>query len=77
MKQRFMNIPLGYYDFDYNSDLHLHQGAIIVGNYKLIVGPQENHCDSIMYCPLDYRCIIVRGQKVMIACDPYCMCLYS
>ena len=53
MKQQFMNIPLGYYNFDYNSDLHLHQGAIIVGNYKLIVGPQENHCDSIMYSPLD------------------------
>ena len=57
MKQQFMNIPLGYYDFDYNSDLRLHQGAIIVGNYKLIVGPQENHCDSIMYSPLDYPCI--------------------
>ena len=63
-------IPLGY-DFDYNAKLRPHQGALIVGNHKLIVGPQETHsCDSTMYSPLDYPC--TDGPKGD-DCNPYCL----
>ena len=41
-------IVLGY---DFNN-----VGAIISGNYKLIVGPQPSKCDSLMWTPLDYPC---------------------
>ena len=61
-------IVIGY-DFDY-SKYHTHQGAIISGNYKLIVGPQETHCDSLMWTPLDYPC--VNGDE-SADCNQYCL----
>ena len=55
-------IVLGY---DFNN-----QGAIIVGNYKLIVQLQGANCDSLMWSPLDYPC----SQGATGAnCDPYCL----
>ena len=59
-------IVLGY-DFD-NS--HPHQGALIMGDYKLVVGPQSFGCDSLMWSPLDYPC--TDGPKGP-DCDPYCL----
>ena len=38
------------------------QGAIIVGDYKLIVNPQKFGCDSLMWSPLDYITPAVRGK---------------
>ena len=48
------------------------KGAIIVGEYKLIVGSQMGrpHCDSLMYSPLDYPCT---NGTVGNDCDPYCL----
>ena len=48
------------------------QGAIIAGNYKLIVGAQKfpQECDSIMWSPMDYPC--TQGPKGD-DCDPYCL----
>lgn len=46
------------------------QGAIIVGNYKLIVNPQDHGCDSLMWSPLDYPCS--QGEKGP-DCKPYCL----
>ena len=55
-------IVLGY---NYSS-----AGAIIVGEYKLIVGKQKHGCDSLMFCPLDYPC--TKGTEGN-DCDPYCL----
>ena len=59
-------IVLGY-DFDGS---HPNQGAIIVGNYKLIVQPQAHGCDSVMWSPLDYPCS--QGENGP-DCNPYCL----
>ena len=59
-------IVLGY-DFD---NAHPNQGAIIVGNYKLIVQPQKFNCDSVMWSPLDYPCS--QGENGP-DCNPYCL----
>ena len=45
-------------------------GAIIVGEYKLIVGKQKRGCDSIMFSPLNYPC--TKGTEGN-DCDPYCL----
>ena len=47
-------------------------GAIIVGDYKLIVSDQSQSgsCDSLMWSPLDYPCHDgPKGEN----CDPYCL----
>ena len=45
-------------------------GAIIVGDYKLIVGKQPEKCDSLMWTPLDYPCHDgPKGEN----CDPHCL----
>ena len=59
-------IVLGY-NF---SASHPNQGAIIVGNYKLIVQPQGHSCDDVMWSPLDYPCS--KGETGS-DCDPYCL----
>ena len=48
------------------------KGAIIVGEYKLIVGSQSGKpgCDGLMYSPLDYPC---SNGTVGPDCDPYCL----
>lgn len=61
-------IVLGY-DFDY-SPKHTHQGAIIAGKYKLIVGNQFTHCNALMWSPLDYPC---SNGSESTDCDPYCL----
>ena len=45
-------------------------GAIIVGDYKLIVNEQSGGCDSLMWSPLDYPC---HDGPVGEKCDPYCL----
>ena len=55
------------YNFNHS---HPEQGALILGDYKLIVGPQEYGCDSIYWSPLDYPCD--QGTKGP-DCDPYCL----
>ena len=45
-------------------------GAVIAGNYKLIVEPQGTNCDGLMWSPLDYPCS--QGEKGP-NCDPYCL----
>ena len=61
-------IVLGF-NFTY-SKTHTNQGAIIVGENKLIVGPQKSGCDSVMWSPIDYPCSQgVNGDD----CDPYCV----
>ena len=45
-------------------------GAIIVGDYKLIVRSQGKKCHSLMWSPLDYPC--EKGPKG-VDCDPYCL----
>ena len=45
-------------------------GAIIKGDYKLIVGPQSTQCDSLMWSPLTYPC--EQGPKGE-NCDQYCL----
>ena len=59
-------IVLGY---NFNNS-HPMQGALISGNYKLIVGLQENGCDSLMWSPLDYPC--TQGENGP-DCDGYCL----
>ena len=55
-------IILGY-DFD-------NTGAIVSGNYKLIVGSQGKRCDSLMWSPLDYPCHDgPKGED----CNPHCL----
>ena len=47
-------------------------GAIIMGNYKLIVGKQPGAmvCDSLMWTPLDYPCSDgPKGEN----CNPHCL----
>ncbi len=56
------HIILGY-DFD-------NQGAIISGNYKLIVGAQSTRCDNLMWSPMDYPCHDgPKGDN----CNPNCL----
>ena len=45
-------------------------GAIIMGNYKLIVNKQPDDCDHLMWSPLDYPC---RNGTTGENCDPYCL----
>ena len=48
------------------------KGAIIVGDYKLIVGSQGSgdHCDALMWSPIDYPCNDgPKGDD----CNPYCL----
>jgi arylsulfatase A-like enzyme len=45
-------------------------GAIIAGDYKLIVNKQGERCDNLMWSPLDYPCS--DGPKGG-NCDPYCL----
>ena len=55
-------IVLGY-DFD-------NSGALIYGNYKLIVGAQGRACDNLMWSPLDYPCSDgPKGEN----CDSNCL----
>ena len=61
-------IVLGY-NFTANNDAI---GAIIIGEYKLIVGQQlyRPGCDSLSYSPLDYPCTnATEGSD----CHPYCL----
>ena len=46
------------------------RGAIIMGEYKLIVGKQGGSCDTLMHPPLDYPC--TKGPEGK-DCDPYCL----
>ena len=46
------------------------KGAIIVGDYKLIIGSQGEGCDALMWSPIDYPC--TEGPKGD-NCDPYCL----
>ena len=46
------------------------KGAIISGNYKLIVGSQGTNCDNVMWSPLDYPC---SNGPTGEDCDPYCL----
>ena len=56
------SIILGY-DYD-------NTGAIISGDYKLIVGPQGKSCDNLMWSPLDYPCHDgPKGDN----CNPNCL----
>ena len=57
-------IVLGY---DFN---RRHQGALIMGDYKLVVGPQSFDCDSLMWSPLDYPCTDGPNGP---DCDPHCL----
>ena len=59
-------IVLGYNFTRFNSA----NGAIIVGEYKLVVGIQDHGCDNLMFTPLDYPCS--QGAKGD-DCDPYCL----
>ena len=54
------------------TDQYPEQGAIIVGDYKLIVGHQKGHwnCDTLMHTPLDYPC--TKGP-ILPDCDPNCL----
>ena len=60
-------IVLGY---NFNTSHSSNQGAIIAGNYKLIVQPQRSRCNSVMWSPLDYPCS--QGNEGP-DCDPYCL----
>ena len=50
------------------------QGSLIMGDYKLIVGPQvygkRNPCDTLMYSPLDYPC---SNGTLAPDCSPNCL----
>ena len=59
-------IVLGY-NFTLNANP---TGAIIVGEYKLIVGQQGRGCDRLMHSPLDYPC--TNGPEGN-DCDPHCL----
>ena len=59
-------IVLGY-DFGSRDSNH---GALIMDNYKLVVGPQKFDCDSLMWSPLDYNC---HNGPEGPDCDPYCL----
>ena len=45
-------------------------GAIIMGDYKLIVNNQPTDCDSLVWSPLHYPCV---NGTVGENCDPYCL----
>ena len=62
-------IVLGYNFSQYGDSA---TGAIVVGDYKLIVGPQKGYpgCDTLMYSPIDYPCT---NGTVTSDCDPYCL----
>ena len=46
-------------------------GAIIMGEYKLIVGHQEGgNCNGLMFSPLDYPCT---NGTIGKNCQPYCL----
>ena len=47
-------------------------GAIIAGDYKLVVGKQEINqgCDSLMFSPMNYPC---ENGTVSNDCEPYCL----
>ncbi|XP_019852368.1 PREDICTED: arylsulfatase J-like isoform X1 [Amphimedon queenslandica] len=65
-KTQHEEIVLGY-NFD---NVYPSQGAIIVNNYKLVVGLQGHGCDSLMWSALDYPCSYgPEGPD----CDPYCL----
>eukprot|EP00117_Sycon_ciliatum_P046566 scpid77511/ scgid33333/ Arylsulfatase B; N-acetylgalactosamine-4-sulfatase len=49
---------------------HTDSGALIMGDYKLIVAPQSPTCDGLMYSPLDYPC---SNGTVAANCDPNCL----
>ena len=51
----------------YNFDNH---GAIIVGDYKLIIGHQGTSCNRAMRSPLNYPC---EEGPMDEDCDPYCL----
>ena len=61
-------IVLGF-NFSYGNT-RKDQGAIIVGENKLIIGPQGPSCDAVMWSPIDYPC--TEGKKDS-DCDPYCV----
>ena len=63
-------IVLGF-NFSYNNNIRPNQGAVIVGDYKLIVGPQKINCDSNMWSPLDFPCS--QGPISDTDCSPYCL----
>ena len=46
------------------------KGAIIVGDYKLIVGSQKGGCSSLMWSPVDFPC---SDGAMGPDCDPYCL----
>ena len=58
------HIMLGFNFSESNS------GAVIMGDYKLIVAPQGTQCDSLMHTPIDYPC--TQGPKAP-NCDPNCL----
>ena len=60
-------IVLGY---NYE-DTHLGQGAIIVDNYKLIVGTQDSGCSTNMWSPIDYPC--TETERPSDCRDNYCL----
>ena len=62
-------IVLGYNFSQYDDSA---TGAIIMGDYKLIVGQQKGYpgCDTLMYSPVDYPC---SNGTVSSDCDPYCL----
>ena len=63
------DIVLGF-NFTYNQDKRPNQGAIIMGDYKLIIGPQYEQCDENMWSPLNYPCTDgPTGED----CNPYCL----
>ena len=63
------DIVLGF-NFTYNQDKRPNQGAIIMGDYKLIIGPQYVQCDENMWSPLNYPCTDgPTGED----CNPYCL----
>lgn len=45
-------------------------GAIIVGDYKLIVGGQGSYCNRAMHSPLNYPCEDVPNDG---DCNPHCL----
>ena len=47
-------------------------GAIIMGDYKLIIGKQGVNCDVNMWSPLDYLCILM-GQWVKTVTHIVCL----
>ena len=59
-------IVLGY-NFE---DTHLGQGAIIAGNYKLIVGAQDSGCDTNRWTSMDYPC---SDGELADDCRDYCL----